>query len=60
MHINNIKDIEYYFYDKTVKEADCLKYTLEFIDVALEVYAENQRELPATIRGLGFKNFVVQ
>ena len=58
--INNIKDIEYYFYDKTVKEADCLKYTLEFIDAVLAVYTENQRELPVTISGLGFRNFVVQ
>lgn len=60
VHVKDIKDIEYYFYDNTVKEKDCLNYTLEFLDAVLAVYTENQRELPANIQGLGFKNFVVQ
>lgn len=60
MHIKDIENIEYYFYTDKVTKADALAYTLDFIDAALAVYEDNQSELPATIRKLGFTNFVYQ
>lgn len=58
VHIKDLENIELYYAFEGIDEQLAIDYTLDYIDFALGIYEDHQRDFGVTIKDLGFKNFV--